>query len=299
MRIYIRTPLVNKSNIIPHTVEHCVATGDWNRSDFFNYWRGLEWEVKTDYTRFEFDEWIKYEDMLQILFQPIEKDTLVYEHKVLKEELSDPSYLQKIYEKVIKKFIDPDLTTNRYKSVPLDDVKDYHKKYYKSENLIVVDDEKDYKIVYKWFNPKENKSKKFEKKGWRFKYDGNGYFVYILNHCDWNHYRLWFFSYRLLNCHCYSINRLYKHWYYNQENYFFQYEDSCIVMLEDLDYSGITQEFFEQWKIYFLNILKYWYYKESFFLNEYIYWIPKTRKEAIQIVKDYSREKFKEFLELK
>jgi hypothetical protein len=105
--------------------------------------------VKAGYTRFEFDEWIKYEDMLEVLFQPIEKNTLIYEHKVLKEELSEPSYIQKIYERVIKKFIDPDLTTNHYKSVSLDDVKDYHKKYYKPENLIIVDDEKDYKIVYK------------------------------------------------------------------------------------------------------------------------------------------------------
>jgi len=88
---------------------------------------------------------------------------------------------------------------------------------------------------------------------------------------------------------------LYKHWYYNQENYFFQYADSCIVMLEDLDYSGLTQEFFEQWKKYFLNILKYWYYKEKFFLNEYIYEIPKTRKEVIQIIKNYSWEDFKKF----
>lgn len=295
MRIYIRTPLVNKSKMIPHTVEHCVATGDCNKSDFFNYWRGLQWEVETDYTRFEFDEWIKYENMLQILFQPIEKNTLVYEHKVLKEELSEPSYIQKIYENVIKKFIDPDLTTNHYKSVSLDEAKDYHKKYYKLENLIVVDDEKDYKIVYKWFNPKEKKNKKFEKKEWKFKYEGNKYFVYILNHCDWNNYRIWFFSYWLLNCYCYNINRLYKHWYYNQENYFFQYKDSCIAMLEDLDYFGLTQEFFEQWKNYFLNILKYWYYKEKFFLNEYIYWIPKTRKEVIQIIKNYSWEDFKNF----
>jgi hypothetical protein len=43
--------------------------------------------------------------------------------------------------------------------------------------------------------------------------------------------------------------------------------------------------------------LKY-YYEEKFFLNEYFYGIPKTRKEVIQTIKNYSRKEFKEFLEI-
>lgn len=295
MRIYIRTPFVNDSNIIPHTVEHCVGNVSWKKTDFFDYYRGLYWEVKSEYTCLELDRWIKYDYFLQKMLQPIEKDTVIYERKVLKEELSDPTYIQKIYEKVIQKFVNPKLTTNRYKAVSLDDLKDYHKKYYKPENLIVVDEEKDYKIIFEWFIPKEKKNKKLEKKEGKFKFEGNEYLVCVFSHYNGTQYWTSFFSYRLLNCYCYYINRLHKQWYYNQENYFFQYADSCIIMLENLDYSGFTQEFFEQWKKYFINILKHWYYQEKFFLNEYFYDAPKTRKEAIQVVKDYSREEFREF----
>jgi hypothetical protein len=60
----------------------------------------------------------------------------------------------------------------------------------------------------------------------------------------------------------------------------------------------LDKEFFEWGKKYLLNVFKYWYYKEKIFLNEYIYWIPKTRKEVIQMCKNFTREEFKEFLEI-
>ena len=68
--------------------------------------------------------------------------------------------------------------------------------------------------------------------------------------------------------------------------------------MEDADYSKLDKEFFEWGKKYLLNVFKYWYYKEKFFLNEYIYWISKTRKEVIQMCKNFTREEFKEFLEI-
>lgn len=299
MRIYIRTPLVNKSDIIPHTVEHCVGNIGWKRTDYFDYYRWFLWEIRTEYTYFEFDRWIKYDYLLQKLFQPIEKDTVDYEHKVLKEELWDPSYCSEIYEKIIRKFIDPKFLTNHYKPVSLDDVKRYHKKYYKIENLVVVDEEKWYNVIFKWFEPEKRKYKKLEKRKEKFIFRKNKYILNIFSHYNADQYRKWFFSYRILNCYCYYINRLHKQWYYNQENYFFQYSDSFIITLENLDYSKLNQEFFKQWKRYFLNILKYWYFQERFFLNEYFYWIPKARKEVIQMCKNFTRGEFKELLELK
>ncbi|MBR7036483.1 hypothetical protein IKI14_01035 [bacterium] len=49
----------------------------------------------------------------------------------------------------MKKFINPEISTNQYKSVSWEDVKKYHKKYYKPENVVVVDEEKDYKVIFK------------------------------------------------------------------------------------------------------------------------------------------------------
>lgn len=67
MRIYIRTPLVNKSKMIPHTVEHCAWNIVWEISDFFDFQWWLSWWVSTDFTYFEFDKWVKYEDMMKYL----------------------------------------------------------------------------------------------------------------------------------------------------------------------------------------------------------------------------------------
>ena len=94
--------------MIPHTVEHCAGNVLWDMSDFFDFKRGVSWEILSDTTCFEFDRWIKYEDMMRYLFQPIKEDTVTYEHKVLREELWDPEFVQKIYEKALRKFVDPD-----------------------------------------------------------------------------------------------------------------------------------------------------------------------------------------------
>ncbi len=299
MRIYIRTPLVNKSKIIPHTVEHCAGNIVWEIPDFFDFQWWISWWVSTDFTYFEFDKWVKYEDMMKYLFQPIKKKSVDYEHKVLKEELWDSEYSQKLYEKILKKFIDPEISTNQYKSVSWEDVKKYHKKYYKPENVIVVDEEKDYKVIFKWFNPEKKKYKKLEKRKEKFRFKNNKYIAYILKQYNGEDYRKMFFSYRLLNYYLYLINRLTNQEYFHQYNYFFEDTYACIALVEDKNYSKLDQEFFEWWKKYFLNVLKYWYYKEDFFLNEYFYWIPKTRKEVIQICKNFTREEFKELLELK
>lgn len=297
MRIYIRTPLVNKSKIIPHTVEHCAGFFNGKIDDFFDFSQGLDWEISSDFTCFEFDKWVKYEDMMEHLFQPIERKTVTYEHKVLEEELWDPWYAQKVYEKVLKRFLDPEYNINHYKSITWKEVKDYHEKYYNRKNAIVVD-EKDYKIIFKWFKPKEKEYKKSEQRKEKLKFKDNKYIVYILNNYNGENYRKMFFWYRLLDYYLYLINRLTNQKYYYQNNYSFQQGETFMVLVEDTDYSKLDKKFFEWWKKYFLNVLKYWYYKEKFFLNKYFYWIPKTRKEVIQICKKFTREEFKEFLEL-
>ena len=298
MRIYIRTPLVNKSQMVPHTVEHCAGYFNRKIDDFFDFSQGLSWDVSPGLTCFEFDKWVKYEDILEHLFQPIEKDTVTYEHKVLEQELWNPKYIQKIYEKVLKKYLDPDFSMNQYEEVPREDVKNYHEKYYKRENVIVADNEKDYKIIFKWFNPKEKEYKEAELRKEKLKSTYDVYIVYILNNYNAENYRKLFFCFRIFDYYLHFLNRFKYQKYFYQNNYLFQLEESFIAVVEDTDYSKLDKNFFEWWKKYLINALKYWYYKERFFLNEYFYWIPKTRKEVIQICKNFTREEFKEFLEI-
>jgi hypothetical protein len=49
----------------------------------------------------------------------------------------------------LKSFLDPEYDINHYRPITREEVKKYHEKYYKLENVIVVDEEKDYKIIFK------------------------------------------------------------------------------------------------------------------------------------------------------
>jgi hypothetical protein len=54
--------------------------------------------INTDYTYFEFDKWINYEDAIKRLTEEINKESFLYEKKIIKQELEDVNYDQRIYE---------------------------------------------------------------------------------------------------------------------------------------------------------------------------------------------------------
>ena len=70
--------------------------------------------INTDYTYFEFDKWIKYNDAIKKLTKEITKESFSYEKKIIKQELEDISYDQRIFEYVVKKYLDSDFFMNKY-----------------------------------------------------------------------------------------------------------------------------------------------------------------------------------------
>ena len=298
MRIYLRTPLVNKSKMIPHLTEHCTWHSVLSLEDYFDFSYWMDGVINTDYTYFEFDKWIKYNDATKKLTKEITKESFLYETKIIKQELEDISYNLKIYEYVVRKYLDSDFFMNKYQNVLRKDVKDYHEKYYIQENMIVVDDE--FNVLKQWFKLKywdKDKNNKVVKK--KLKFEGDKYLVYLWKKTDWTWYWEMYFFFRML-CFFWAYSQRWQKWeYYYLEPYFYEYEDNCFVLIWDYDYSQFDEEFFEWWKKYVINMFESWYFKEKFFLNEYFYWIPKTREEVIQICKKFTREEFKEFLELK
>jgi len=297
MRIYIRTPLVNKSKMIPHLVEHCIWHSVLNLDDFFEFLYWLDGVINTDYSYFEFDKRINYDDAIEKLTKQITKESFLYEKDIIKQELEDVRYDQRIYEYVVRKYLDPDFFMNKYEKVSWNDVKDYHEKYYVSENMIAVDDE--FKILKQWFKIEKSNSAVQKISKCLLNFEDDKYLTFIWKKTDWTWYWEMYFFFRILCFYWAYSQRWQKGEYYYLEPYFYEYEDNCIVLIWDYDYSQLNEKFFEGWKKYIINMFEAWYFKEKFFLNEYFYWIPKTRKEVIQIIKDYSREKFKEFLELK
>jgi len=298
MRIYIRTPLVNKSKMIPHLVEHCIWHSVLNLDDFFEFLYWLDGVINTDYSYFEFDKRINYEDAIEKLTKQITKESFLYEKDIIKQELEDVSYDQRIYEYVVRKYLDSDFCMNKYEKVSWEDVEEYHNKYYQSENMIIVDDE--FKILKQWFKIDKNNDNTAQKiSKYSLNFEDDKYLVFIWKKTDWTWYWEMYFFFRIMCFYWAYSQRWQKGEYYYLEPYFYEYEDNCIVLIWDYNYSKLDEKFFEWWKKYVINMLKAWYFKEKFFLNEYFYWIPKTREEVIQSYKNFTREEFKEFLELK
>lgn len=296
MRIYIKTPLINKSKMIPHLVEHCIGHSMLDMEDFFEFSYWLDGVINTDYTYFEFDRWINYEDAVAKLTKEITKESFLYEKDIIKQELEDVSYDQRIYEYVVRKYLDSDFSMNKYAKVSWEDIENYHKKYYQCENMIIVDDE--FKILKQWFNIGKNEDNVAQKiSKYSLNFEDDKYLAFIWKKTDWTWYWELYFFFRMLCFYWAYSQRWQKGVYYYLEPYFYEYEDNCIVLIWDYDYSQLDEKFFEWWKKYIINMFESWYFKEKFFLNEYFYWIPKTRDEVIQSCKNFTRNQFSDILE--
>lgn len=294
MRIYLRTPLINNSKMVPHLVEHCTWHSALNLDDYFDlsYWAdGL---INTDYTYFEFDKRVDYENAIKKLTNKITKESFSYEKEIIKQELEDISYGQRIYEYVVKKYLNSDFSMNQYDEVSREDVKNYHEKYYTPENMIVINDTNNYEVIQAWFKAEKNNKnliKKISKKS--FNFENDKYLLYIWKFTNWTWYWEMYFFFRMICFFSAYIQRWQKWEYYYIEPCFYEYEDNCIVIIWDYDYSTLNEKFFEWWKKYIIDMIeKGEYFKEKFFLNEYIYWIPKTREDVINLYKSYSYDDF-------
>ena len=299
MRIYLKTPLVNNSKMIPHIVEHCIGhSALYDMKDFFDFTYTVDWVISSDYTYFEFDERVDYKKAIDLLCTPLKEVDFLYEQKVIQQELDDVNYDQRIYEYAVKQFLNPSISINNFEKVKRNDVKNYHSKYYVPNNMTVVD-ENTWKIIYKWEKApkKESLSMKFIKSP--FVFEDDEYLIYVWKSIARNHYWKLYFFFRIIDAFCCYTQRWQKQTYYYLEPYFYQYKDNCIVIIWDFDYSKLNQDFFENWKRHILNMLISKYFKERFVLNEYVYWIPKSRSQVIELCKNYSREDFQDMLSLK
>ena len=100
-----------------------------------------------DYSYFEFDKRVDYKKAIKKLTNKITKESFSYEKEIIKHELEDISYGQRIYEYVVKKYLDSDFSMNQYDEVSRENVKDYHEKYYTPDNMIVVEDTNNYEVI--------------------------------------------------------------------------------------------------------------------------------------------------------
>lgn len=284
MRIYIETPLFNRSNAVPHMVEHCVGHSILQFADFFDYMYGAEKMNYAEYTTCDYDDRIHYEDAIVKLTTSLNEASFRYEKKVLQEEISDPSYGQRIYERLVQQIVHPTILRNTAKFLFRKDVVAYHKKRYQPEHMVVIDD--DYKVLYQGLKtpiPKKQTPKYFS---FPFTFEKDQYFVIGAKHCDKDIYWELFFLFQIL--YSYGVYQLrWKQRQYYLNTYFHTFEHVNWVVFPRIDVTSLDQSFFEQGKKYILQMFAQGYFKEKFFLNHYFYAIPASREMVIEKYQKY------------
>lgn len=89
MKLYLSTPLSNFSKYLPHLVEHCVWHSVLDPNHYFDFSYGLDGVVTPEYTCFEYDKWVSYEEAIDMIVAPLDKEAFIYETAVLKQELEN------------------------------------------------------------------------------------------------------------------------------------------------------------------------------------------------------------------
>ena len=140
MKLLIRTPWINDNKYIPHILEHCILQSN-NINDFINIQIPIYASTATWYTEFEFDK-KHLNSLLQKLETPIKKESFSLEQKIIKKELKQASFGQKLYIDTLRKISwNKKLISNSIQNwIKFEDILKYQKKYYKKENMILVND---------------------------------------------------------------------------------------------------------------------------------------------------------------
>lgn len=244
----------------------------------------MDWVISADYTYFEYDDWVKPDEIIRILTAPVTKKAFEYEKTILLEELSDISYGQNLYETIVKKLINPKISLNNFSDILRADAKIYHENYYIPQNIIIVD--KNYKILHQWFKKLTNQPSRSDFFSFWLKFQWDKYKVIGGKNISATNYRKLYFIFWMISFYCTKIFRREKQQYYHLDTFSHSFNNYHWVVLPSVDLSEISQTFFKYWKEYIIKMFSNWYFKEKFFLNDYFYGIPMSRNEVIQMYKN-------------
>lgn len=136
MELFVQSPLYYDNKYLPHLLEHCVLYSQNDQellflSDIFA-------STRTGYTVFERKN-IPIEQVLSFLKRPVDEKTFSLQQKVVKNELRNSSFWQKLYEKMLQK-INKNFRTNSLDTVTFDELLTYKKQRYQKTKMLLLDD---------------------------------------------------------------------------------------------------------------------------------------------------------------
>ncbi|PID86264.1 hypothetical protein CSB08_01220 [Candidatus Gracilibacteria bacterium] len=243
--IFIKTPLYKNSNYIAHIIEHCAIPKSNNPKEYFkNYiFSGENYIYYTNFFVNTKSEKI-LNNFIKNLIKPIDKKTIEYEKKVIKDELVSLNYEKKVINKIGKKIYNNEIKYSQVTRIGYKEIQNYHKKYYNLNNILVLEKskiEKDIKIGnYKFKKVFDLKSKEGKEK------------VFLLNFEIQNFFITNFIA-EVLEDYLYYYNRHKLGIYYSNKIFVGEFENIIFLSVSKTD----IEKFLEIPKDFIKNFIKY------------------------------------------
>ncbi|MBP8016652.1 hypothetical protein KAZ01_01470, partial [Candidatus Gracilibacteria bacterium] len=139
--IYLYTPIQNNSQFYAHLTEHCAGYAE-NERAFFVFGNNVI-GTSTYYTYFVFDK-ISKENLnyfIDKICTPVKKEVIKYEYKVIKKELKEYDFNLDLIDKIGKKLYSKSFNYNKTLKLDYETLENYHGKYYKKNNIIILEED--------------------------------------------------------------------------------------------------------------------------------------------------------------
>ena len=116
MKIYIKTPLLNNSQTVPHMVEHCIRKNkkpDVRR--FFESHLPCEHWINWERTHIFVDYWKELESVVREIKIWLNREIYEFEKRPFKEECNNKTEWNIIFEAMLQQLISPEIRLNTWK----------------------------------------------------------------------------------------------------------------------------------------------------------------------------------------
>lgn len=299
MRLFIRTPWPNNNKYVPHLLEHCILQTN-NINDFINIQIPIYATTAIWYTEFEFDK-KHLNTLLQKIKTPVNKESFNLEQRIIKKELNWASFWQKVYIDTLKKISwNKNLVSNSIeKWIKFEYVIMYQKKYYKKENMILVDDKNE--LINFWlmektikFDPEIKQESIIKYKLTKFQWEAfdnifteykTPYDILILD-----------FLLDLINDYTYYIDT--NKWKYRQDYSDISITDKYIILNFEKWYlpKQINKEFFKYYKETYIKDIKEWKNRNYIPIIALFTWYYISKKQHAKFIENINIKSIKNIL---
>lgn len=297
MKIYIKTPLLNNSQTVPHMVEHCIRKNkkpDVRR--FFESHLPCEHWINWERTHIFVDYWKELESVVREIKIWLNREIYEFEKRPFKEECNNKTEWNIIFEAMLQQLISPEIRLNTWKGKTWKKVNQYHKTYYQDQNFLIFEDqvsahqEYELKFIWSWVLPIVKVENHFFIEDFPF----NKSVIFWYRNYDACHYRRLIFAWIICETYCWYFQR-YELWkYFYDITVFDSFREYIWITTPKIDYSCLDKDFFEQAKNYICQILNDFFLKEKLFFGNYLYWVPAERKQIIERCRAFPWTTFQE-----